>query len=225
MSKRRGKRRGLANELDELLRESKRAKNEIQTESVALEIENEVAGSVDDDSSHRATPKQTTSSREKTPAMSMINYCKRKKELDAELLNVLGIGGYIALIQAIQHVPGGFFGYRYQYMANMLAIATKTDIQASNVKHYIDMLPESSTDIAAGKLPLNLLWKATFKYNFPHTLFLAPPVVTCLRCAGTLQTHHSPSVIICYTLDGPLPAAKITLRCRQCGLNYRYILL
>ena len=41
-------------------------------------------------------------------------------------------------------------------MANILTIATKTEIQASDVKRYIDMLSESNTSIAAGKLPVNL---------------------------------------------------------------------
>ena len=63
-----------------------------------------------------------------------------------------------------------------------------------------------------GKVPIDLLWKATVENDFPHTVFLAPPVVTCLHCAETLPTHHAPSVITCYTLDGPLPGAKITLR-------------
>ena len=111
MSKRIGKRRGLASELDKLLREAKRAKKVIQTESVAQEIENEIhdVGTVDDDSLHRATSQQTTSGRE-TPAT---NDCRRENESEAELLDVLGIGGNIALVQAIQHVPDGFLTYRY----------------------------------------------------------------------------------------------------------------
>ena len=221
MSKRRGKRRGLACELDELLKGAKRARKVIEAESVAQrEVENDIRDvvSVDGDSSHQVAPQETTSGNDKTPAT---HDCRRRSNPEAELLDVLGINGYVALVQAIQHVPDGFLTYRNQYIANILTIATRMDIQASDVKHYIEMLHEANTSIAPGKLPVDLLWKATFEYDFPHTLFLAPPVITCLHCAGTLQIHHAPSVIICYTLEGPLPAAKITLRCRHCGINYR----
>ena len=121
MSKRIGKRRGLACELDELLREAKRAEKVIQTESVAQEIENEIhdVGSVDDDSSHRATSQETTSGCEKTPAT---NDCRRENESEAELLDVLGIGGYIALVQAIQHVSDGFLTDTNTWLISSLSL-------------------------------------------------------------------------------------------------------
>ena len=73
-----------------------------------------------------------------------------------------------------------------------------------------------------GSLPLDLLWDATFKHGQPLTCFLSPPLDSCLLCNGTLTTHNQPTVCICYTLDGPIPAAKITLRCQHCSINYRY---
>ncbi len=54
------------------------------------------------------------------------------------------------------------------------------------------------------------------------TLFLAPPVTTCLTCHSSLHVHNTPVTVICYTEEGPLPALKITLRCSDCAINYRY---
>ena len=142
---------------------------------------------MDDDSLHRATSQQMTSGRE-TPAT---NDCRRENESEAELLDVLGIGGYIALVQPIQHVPDGFLTYRYQYMANILTIATKTEIQASDVKRYVDMLSESNTSIAAGKLPVDLLWRATFEYDFPHTVSCSASSYLPSLCGNIANSSRS----------------------------------
>ena len=56
----------------------------------------------------------------------------------------------------------------------------------------------------------------------PLTCFLAPPVDTCLQCSASLHVHNHPVRVVCYTQDGPVIALKLTLRCRACGLNYRY---
>lgn len=70
-------------------------------------------------------------------------------------------------------------------------------------------------------------------------IFLGPPVSNCLRCSAALHTHHGTTRVICHTLLGPLPAQKITLRCKgsysyvrkfckfimaitECCINYRY---
>ena len=34
--------------------------------------------------------------------------------------------------------------------------------------------------------------------------------------------HNKPTVMVCYTMQGPVPAAKIALRCTVCMTNYRY---
>ena len=34
--------------------------------------------------------------------------------------------------------------------------------------------------------------------------------------------HNKPTLVVCYTMLGPVPAAKVTLRCKTCGTNYRY---
>lgn len=56
----------------------------------------------------------------------------------------------------------------------------------------------------------------------PVNVFLGPNITECLQCASTLHINHDPITVICYTLRGPVPAQKIILRCKHCGINYRY---
>ena len=73
-----------------------------------------------------------------------------------------------------------------------------------------------------GPVPESCLWKATFLEESPHNIFLSPPVDKCFSCDTSLQAHHPPTSVVCYTWNGPLPALKLTLRCEKCGINYRY---
>lgn len=73
-----------------------------------------------------------------------------------------------------------------------------------------------------GKPPDTILWEATHACGLPMLAFLGPPVTNCLSCNSPLQENHRPTSVVCYTLDGPIPALKITLRCRACQINYRY---
>lgn len=139
-----------------------------------------------------------------------------------QLIDLIGIHGYVTLRETLQHIPAGFLSYRNQYVANILSVCMKKDVSVADVKQYLSWLHDSETYSFNDSPPIDLLWQVTFRFQYPHTLFLAPPVTDCLLCMAPLQTHHSPSVVTCYTLQGPLPAAKITLRCRNCGTNYRY---
>ena len=58
------------------------------------------------------------------------------------------------------------------------------------------------------------------KIGKPLTLFLAPPTDCCLHCGSSLQIHHEPTTVICFTLNGPVPAQKVTLRCKKCQISY-----
>ena len=64
--------------------------------------------------------------------------------------------------------------------------------------------------------------QASISTGIPSTCYLAPPVNSCLKCQAHLHVHNEPVRVICYTPDGPLIALKLTLRCKGCGLNYRY---
>ncbi len=131
----------------------------------------------------------------------------------------LGIRGHVLLSQLARFVPTEFQKYRHQYIADVLNAA---GLLTSDPCEVEALLGQASTDHSWGSPPPELLWKTTLETGVPHTMFLAPPVETCLQCSSALSIHNKPTVVICYTGGGPLPAMKITLRCRCCGTNYRY---
>ena len=134
----------------------------------------------------------------------------------------LGARGSILLEQLLRLIPVNFRNYRHQYIANILNSALKKCLTPADVKQLVagrESIPRMQDVL--GSLPLDLLWDTTLKHGNPHTCFLSPPLESCLVCASTLATHNQPTVCICYTPDGPIPAVKITLRCQQCSINYR----
>ena len=137
---------------------------------------------------------------------------------------LLDARGRILLDQLIKLIPVNFRNHRHEYIANVLNCAMKTSLTPTDVKQLVSRSRGTSPHMhdVLGSLPLDLLWDATFKHEHPHTCFLSPPLDSCLMCAGTLTTHNQPTVCICYTPDGPIPAVKITLRCQKCSINYRY---
>ena len=113
--------------------------------------------------------------------------------------------------------------YRTDYIHDILEAALKVDLEKTELKAMVDSCCkfDDSLKNAVG-IPLQeVLWEATFRHGQPRVLFLAPPASYCLRCNSPLSTHNKPSTVICYTLNGPLPAMKIILRCDKCGINYR----
>ena len=124
----------------------------------------------------------------------------------------------------MKYIPGNFQKFGLNCIANVLNTTLLMDLDAEDAQlliHECDIFHTESADRMIGPPPLELLWKATFDHGSPHTLYLAPPVDKCISCAHRLTTHNSPTVVICYTCDGPLPALKMTLRCDNCGINHR----
>ena len=59
--------------------------------------------------------------------------------------------------------------------------------------------------------------------------YLAPPVKACIqpKCSmhgrpGSLYSPHPPIQATVFTLSGPVPATKISLRCKGCSTIYNY---
>ena len=73
-----------------------------------------------------------------------------------------------------------------------------------------------------GSVEQSLLWKTTLSIGMPYNKFLLPPTDNCLKCGTVLQAHHQPTTVVCYICDGPLLASKLTLRYKNCSINYRY---
>ena len=148
----------------------------------------------------------TIHSKESSTKDTFINSIPDNQTLPAvdnsKVVNFLGVHGYVTLVQALQHIPASFLCHCYEYIANILSIATKTSIEVSDLKRYIDML---EFDTAIPGTPLTeLLWEVTFQYGFPYTLYLGPPITTCLYCEAPLHTHHAPSVVTTSKTFSPL---------------------
>ena len=52
------------------------------------------------------------------------------------------------------------------------------------------------------------------------SMFLSPPVNSCLSCDGGLTMHNSPSSARLYGMSGPVAVSKVTLECKHCDIKY-----
>ena len=72
----------------------------------------------------------------------------------------------------------------------------------------------------------SVLRQLTASSGTAHTTFISPPVCACVSatCArrGPLVKHHDEVKATIYTLSGPIPATKISLRCKWCNTIYNY---
>lgn len=137
----------------------------------------------------------------------------------------LGVDGCLLLIQLLEHVPAEIRSFRFQYIADILSITLKRTITATRVKELVSESNQFKGRLECvdiGKPSIQLLWKATFTLAKPCTQFLAPPVSDCIMCGSSLTTHNKPVTTICYTIAGPIPAMKVSLRCDTCRVNYGY---
>lgn len=112
---------------------------------------------------------------------------------------------------------------------NIITANLNCELAADKMVKLLEAVDTMATDekdsilnIMGRPVPQDLLWKATIMHGIPHNMFLGPPSSFCLQCHSALQLHHQPSTVLCYTLEGPIPALKVTLRCESCRLNYRY---
>ena len=120
-------------------------------------------------------------------------------------------------------IPPAFMHHRLTYVSNIVkqSVGRNLDPSILSTKMQSLELAYGSQIHKLGEPPRDILWRATLESGIPHLAFLGPPVASCYACDGQLQTHNPPTSILCYELDGPIPALKITLRCGTCGLNYR----
>jgi hypothetical protein len=130
----------------------------------------------------------------------------------------------LLIIQIAQHVPVAFKQTR-QEMALLImeSLCPRSKEQVVDLLKEADSLPsDSSLRILAGKPPEELLWKVTMKSGIPVNRFFVPPVTECINCMSTLQMHHDIVNVVAFTTSGPIPAQKISLRCRHCNIIYHY---
>jgi len=129
------------------------------------------------------------------------------------------------LYTSIVHVHGcAFYVLRNILCANIDKIAIPSVEELIGLSHLAEEYMSENKELVEifGPIEQSMLWKATRLEGEAHNIYLSPPVDNCVLCGSTLQAHHVPTTVICYTWLGPLPASKLTLRCEQCSINYRY---
>ena len=62
-----------------------------------------------------------------------------------------------------------------------------------------------------------------------HTAYIAPPVTSCINPScrrrgelGSLGVHHSEVDAVLWDICGPIPATKVSLKCKNCATIYNY---
>jgi len=129
----------------------------------------------------------------------------------------------VVLYQATKFVPHSFLCHRLSLITEIVKeVIPEIEITPEGLRQCVQLIDnlEPSQQLSLGPPPPNILWKATETTGFPHTHFLGPPCVSCLQCQGRLVVHNPPTAVIWYSRDGPLPAAKIVLWCRNCSIQY-----
>ena len=142
--------------------------------------------------------------------------------------------GVLLLKAAIQHVPKTYsmklseFGgvsLRSLLIHEMISAARITplsSLECDQVEFHVNFMESNCAKFLSskGSLDESQLWEMCEGERYRFTKFLAPPVSSCLSCEGNLSMHNRPSKAKVFTLEGPIPASKITLECRNCKISY-----
>lgn len=149
------------------------------------------------------------------------------------LVSRLGLEGLDSLRSAFQAVPEAFFSKKASFVTKIVNSA----LQVSNKECITEAECETFMFLCLNKCKSYLhrkshsqgfqdeLTQLTAKSGIGFNGFLAPPVMYCLNvsCEGRkLATYHEPTNVTLFTIDGPRPASKITLKCPKCSTNYSY---
>ena len=149
------------------------------------------------------------------------------------LVSRLGLEGLDSLRSAIQAVPEAFLSKRASFVVKVV----NSVLQGSNKQCITEAECEIFMSLCLGKCkaylqrkahPLafeNELTELTAMTGTGYNGFLAPPVMYCLNVScerRKLATYHEPTNVTLFTIDGPRPASKISLKCSKCCTNYSY---
>jgi len=118
-------------------------------------------------------------------------------------------------------VPESFLSRRIHYIVNIVnEVRGKAFVTEEIASLMTDTQHKFRENVINLRTPADhLLWKVTLAKKTPHNIFLGPPTTKCYVCKQNLSVHNNPCTVVVFTLHGPSPALKITLRCDNC---YRY---
>ena len=149
------------------------------------------------------------------------------RSVELLLVHLFGINGVNCIKSAVRLVPKEIpDNERIKYIEKIISAAVKTD----------DEIAENDVSILIKKMDLNptfdmnnVLHDLSESSGTAYTQFLAPPTSLCLNIhcrrfgdPEALYQHHPPTTVSVFTLEGPKPATKICLKCKECSTIYNY---
>ena len=157
---------------------------------------------------------------------------KKKEDFDFDILGLLafmhGFDTVMWVMAAMQHVPQAFARREntrasviFDIVNSLLPEKGLTTALVEEISCFIDeFIPNfsvlGSKHCHFEKALQNLTKKGKMNYNH----FIAPPVQDCLTCGKKLSAPNALSSCTLYTIGGPKPSTKITLRCKDCKVSY-----
>ena len=149
------------------------------------------------------------------------------RSVEVMLVHTFGLKGLECIKSATKLVPKEIpQSERINYVRNIVVplvpdASTLTDKTINVLINKFDDPLERDTNILLRTLSSNS--------GIAYTEFLAPPTSSCLnQCCrqfgepGSLYQHHSPSTVSVFTFEGPKPATRICLKCRECSTIYNF---
>ena len=175
----------------------------------------------------------STANYESAKNLEMTQILSDKNEIGEEamvfiLSSKLTTKGLLTLAKAINHVPASYSQTGYKDYSNLRlytisAIMKKAGfaIGTNDLSRYVSLVETHCSSLCSSlDNDLNgVLWKATEEECF--NCMMTPPVNQCLNCKKQLTTNNKPNKATLFTLNGPIPATKLQLRCRDCSIQYR----
>ena len=149
-------------------------------------------------------------------------------ERELVLVSMLSLSAVSALKRAMEVVSSGLGREdRLQFISNIVTVQQENhapDILSVPTRDVHSFLPHSDK-INYFQQDGDALRKASYTFGSAHTSFLVPPVSCCINqeCrhySKSLYRHHPPTAVTVFTLNGPIPATKINLKCCDCNTIY-----
>ena len=155
---------------------------------------------------------------------------RRENDIDAASLLALmfGFDTVTWVMAAIQHVPR-VFSRRKNSRARIIFDIANSLNQEKNlslpvvdeiVKFIEEFVPELNVLETQRTRFEDALAGLNGKEGLNYGGFIAPPVEDCALCGTALTAPNALSSCILYTIDGPKPCTKLSLRCQGCKVSY-----
>ena len=155
---------------------------------------------------------------------------RRENDIDAASLLALmfGFDTVMWVMAAIQHVPRVFFRRKNSRariifdIANSLCQEKHLSLSVIDeiVKFIEEFVPELNVLETQRTRFEDALASLNGKDGIGYGSFIAPPVEDCALCGTARTAPNALSSCILYTVDGPKPCTKLSLRCQGCKVSY-----